>query len=190
MENKRSRLKVRKGKKKWFPVKAPGIYNKALPEITAYEPAELVGRTVLISMKELTGSSRDSNINAKFEIVKVQGDTAITESIGLFVQDAQISRVSKRARTRITFVFYVIDKDGKKIKFKVLLASKNLLSASVQNELRLLSESIIEKMVKKMTAENIFTIDTSKKVSAELKKQTKPIYPLNDAIIWKASIVQ
>jgi ribosomal protein S3AE len=65
-----------------------------------------------------------------------------------------------------------------------------LLSVLVQNEIRLLSESIIEKMVKKMTAENIFTIDTSKKVSTELKKQTKSIYPLNDAIIWKASIVQ
>ena len=70
MAKKRTKLKVRKGKKKWFPVKAPEIYNKALPEITAYEPAELVGRRITINMKELTGSSRDSNINASFDCIK------------------------------------------------------------------------------------------------------------------------
>ena len=189
MAKTKSKLKVRKGKKKWFPVKAPSTYSKELPQITAYDPSELVGRNILISMKELTGSSRDSNVNAKFEIVKVQGDTAVTESRGLFVQDSQISRISRRARTRVVFVFYAKDKEGKKIKFKILLTSKNPLSTIVQNELRLLSEALIEKSVKKMTAENIFTIDTSKKLTAELKKQAKPIYPLNDVIIWKASVL-
>ena len=183
MANKRTKLKVRKGKKKWFPVKAPGVYNKALPEITAYEPTELIGRRITINMKELTGSSRDSNINASFEIVKVQGDTA-----GLFVKDSQISRISRRARTRIVFVFFANDKEGKRMKFKILLTSKNPLSASVQNEIRILSEKVIEKAVKKMTAEKVFTLDTTKKITSDLKKQAKPIYPLNDVIIWKASI--
>ena len=188
MAKKRTKLKVRKGKKKWFPVKAPGVYNKALPEITAYEPTELIGRRITINMKELTGSSRDSNINASFEIVKVQGDTAMTESQGLFVQDSQISRISRRARTRIVFVFFANDKEGKRMKFKILLTSKNPLSASVQNEIRILSEKVIEKAVKKMTAEKVFTLDTTKKITSDLKKQAKPIYPLNDVIIWKASI--
>jgi len=116
-----TKLKTRKGKKKWFPVKAPKIYkSKDLPQVTAYEPAELVGRMIMINMKEITGSGRDSNTRAKFEIVKVQGDTAMTESRGFFVNDAQVSRVGRKAVTRIESVFYVNDKNGTKIKFKIM----------------------------------------------------------------------
>jgi len=185
-----TKLKTRKGKKKWFPVKAPKIYkNKDLPQITAYEPAELVGRMIMINMKEITGSGRDSNTRAKFEIVKVQGDTAMTESRGYFVNDAQVSRVGRKAVTRIESVFYVNDKNGTKIKFKILLGSKNNISRVVQHEVRMLSETSIEKTVKKMDAESVFTVESIKKFSTEIKKLSKPIYPINDAIIWKASIV-
>ena len=59
------------------------------------------GRMIMINMKEITGSGRDSNTRAKFEIVKVQGDTAMTESRGYFVNDAQVSRVGRKAVTRI-----------------------------------------------------------------------------------------
>ena len=185
-----TKLKTRKGKKKWFPVKAPKIYkNKDLPQITAYEPSELVGRMIMINMKEITGSGRDSNTRAKFEIVKVQGDTAMTESRGFFVSDAQVSRVGRKAVTRIESVFYVNDKNGAKIKFKILLGSKNAMSKAVQHEIRKLSESSIEKTVKKMDSESVFTVEAIKKFSTEIKKLSKPIYPINDAIIWKASIV-
>ncbi len=185
-----TKLKTRKGKKKWFPVKAPKIYkNKDLPQVTGYEPAELVGRMIMINMKEITGSGRDSNTRAKFEIVKVQGDTAMTESRGFFVNDAQVSRVGRKAVTRIESVFYVNDKNGTKIKFKILLGSKNNISRVVQHEVRMLSEASIEKAVKKMDAESVFTVESIKKFSTEIKKLSKPIYPINDAIIWKASIV-
>ncbi len=190
MAKKTTKLKTRKGKKKWFPVKAPKIHkNKALPQVTAYEPSELVGRMIMINMKEITGSSRDNNSRAKFEIIKVQGDTAITESRGFFVSDAQVSRTGRKAVTRIESVFYVTDKHGTKIKFKILLGSRNAMSKAVQHEIRTLSENVIEKAVKKMDAEHVFTVETIKKFSNELKKVSKPIYPINDVIIWKASVV-
>ncbi len=190
IKGKVTKLKTRKGKKKWFPVKAPKIYNnKDLPQVTAYEPAELVGRMIMINMKEITGSGRDSNSRAKFEIVKVQGDTAMTESRGFFVSDAQVARVGRKAVTRIESVFYVNDKNGTKIKFKILLGSKNNISRVVQHEVRMISENSIEKAVKKMDAESVFTVEAVKKFSTEIKKLSKPIYPINDAIIWKSSIV-
>ena len=190
IKGKTTKLKTRKGKKKWFPVKAPKIYkNKDLPQITAYVPSELVGRMIMINMKEITGSGRDSNARAKFEIVKVQGDTAMTESRGFFISDAQISRVGRKAVTRIESVFYVNDKNGTKIKFKILLGSKNNIARVVQHEIRMISEASIEKAVKKMDTESVFTVEAVKKFSTEIKKLSKPIYPINDAIIWKASIV-
>ena len=190
IKGKTTKLKTRKGKKKWFPVKAPKIYkNKDLPQITAYVPSELVGRMIMINMKEITGSGRDSNARAKFEIVKVQGDTAMTESRGFFISDAQIARVGRKAVTRIESVFYVNDKNGTKIKFKILLGSKNNIARVVQHEIRMISEASIEKAVKKMDTESVFTVEAVKKFSTEIKKLSKPIYPINDAIIWKASIV-
>ena len=53
----------------------------------------------------------------------------------------------------------------------------------------MLSEASIEKAVKKIDAESVFTVESIKKFSTEIKKLSKPIYPINDAIIWKASVV-
>ena len=55
------KVKEKKMKKRWFSVLAPAIFNqKELPEITAFEPEELVGRKIEISLKEFTASPKDS----------------------------------------------------------------------------------------------------------------------------------
>ena len=186
-----SKLKIRRGKKRWFPVLAPAIFqSKEVAQITAYEPNELIGRNLIIPMKVITGSSRDSNVNVKLHVSKVQGDTAHTESIGIFTSDAQISRTARRKVSRINSVFYASDKNDNKIKLKIILMTKDAITKSLQNELRILSEEIITKSLKKMDASSLFTSESIKKIGNSIKKNLKIVYPLSDAIIWKASIMQ
>ena len=184
-----TKLKLRKGKKRWFPVMGPKIYGeKEITKITAYDPESLVDRQIKLTLKSITNSGRDSNVAIKLKINKVKGDTAYTESIGIETSNSQVSRFSRRKSTRILNIFNVTDKNDNNIKLKtVILANENITRAK-QNELRVYSESLIKKKISKIEYNEIFTSDFIKKISMDIKKELKPIYPINDAIIWKANL--
>ncbi len=190
MANKRisTKLKMRKGKKRWFPVIAPKALGGAeIAQVTAYDPADLLNRNLLIPMKVITGSARDSNINVKLTVIKVQGDTAQTDSIGIFTGDSQISRVGRRKSTKIDLVFYTNDKSENKIKIKFVLFARETLTKNLKNDLRLLAEEQIKKSLKKFEYVDLFTSMSIKKLGLDLKNNLKQVYPISDAVIWKAS---
>jgi len=184
-----SKLKLRKGKKRWFPVLGPKSYNETeITRITAYDPESLLNRHITIILKALTNSARDSNVSIKLKINQVKGDTAYTDNIGIETSDNQVSRFSRRKSTRILNVFNTKDKNDNSIKLKtVILVNENITRAK-QNELRLFSESLINKKLSKSTYNEVFTSDFIKKLSFSIKKDLKPIYPINDVIIWKANL--
>ena len=183
-----TKLKIRKGKKRWFPVMAPKALGGAeIAQVTAYDPADLLNRNLLIPMKSITGSARDNGINVKLTVIKVQGDTAQTDSIGIFTGDSQISRVGRRKCTKIDLVFYTNDKSGNKLKIKFVLFARENLTKNLKNDLRLLAEEQITKSLKKFEYADLFTSMSIKKLGLDLKNNLKQVYPISDAIIWKAS---
>jgi len=183
-----TKLKIRKGKKRWFPVISPKALGGAeIAQITAYDPSDLLNRNLLIPMKSITGSARDSNINIRLTVVKVQGDTAQTDSIGIFTGDSQISRVGRRKSSKIDLVFYANDKSGNKIKIKFVLFARETLTKNLKNDLRLLAEEQITKSLKKIEYPNLFTSVSIKKLGLDLKNNLKQVYPISDAVIWKVS---
>ncbi len=183
-----TKLKMRKGKKRWFPVIAPKALGGAeIAQITAYDPAKLLNRNLLVPMKSITGSARDSNINVKLTVVKVQGDTAQTDSLGIFTGDSQVSRVGRRKCSKIDLVFYANDKSDNKIKLKFVLFAREALTKNLKNDLRLLAEELITKTLKKQEYSDFFTSTSIKKLGLDLKNNLKQVYPISDAIIWKAT---
>ena len=178
-----TKLKMRKGKKRWFPVIAPKALGGAeIAQVTAYDPADLLNRNLLIPMKVITGSARDSNINVKLTVIKVQGDTAQTDSIGIFTGDSQISRVGRRKSTKIDLVFYTNDKSENKIKIKFVLFARETLTKSLKNDLRLLAEEQIKKSLKKFEYADLFTSMSIKKLGLDLKNNLKSIDNSNISI--------
>ena len=183
-----TKLKIRKGKKRWFPVMAPkSLGGKEIAQITAYDPSELMNRNLLVPMKAITGSARDNNLSVKLTISKVQGDTAQTTSIGIFTSDSQISRTGRRKSTKIDSVFYVKDKSDTDIKIKFALFARENLTKVLKNDLRTLAQEQITKVLKKQESVDFFTSESVKGMGFDLKKNLKQVYPISDAVIWKAS---
>lgn len=182
---KQTKQKIRKGKKKWFKVAAPEYLNSAeLGEIAAYEPAELPGRTVCIPLKEITGSIKDSSNKVKLRIVKVQGETCQTEADEIFIQDSQVQRTERRAKTRIISVVDGITKDKQKVRIKVYILLQNRVVRSVRTELQTASTNFVESFIKNREVKDIFTATSQKAISGGLKTLLKTIYPAH-VLIWK-----
>jgi small subunit ribosomal protein S3Ae len=187
---KKVKIKEKRAKKKWFSILAPEVFGKKpLPETPAFEPDELVGRKAEISLKEFTGSPRDSYKKIVCKIIKVQGDTAHTEADKFFLLDSYVSRSSKRYKDSILVVKEFKTKDGKKVKVKSIAFLKNKVQRKVKTNLLRLIEQTLEAQISKKNSQEIFASQFISTIFFSAKKEMKKIYPVDSVLIWKLSVL-
>jgi ribosomal protein S3AE len=176
---------VKRGKKKWFKVVTPEYLRSIeLGEITAYEPAELPGRTVCVPLKEVSGSMRDGSSKIKLRITKVQGETCQTEPIALYVQDSQVQRSDRRAKERIICIVDATTKDKQKIRVKAYVLLNKSVIRAVRTAIFHTTTNFIQDYIKHREAKDVFAVTTQKNIANQLKDDLKKIYPAQ-VIIWK-----
>lgn len=183
-------LKAKRKRKKWFKLMAPSVYDNAeISEITAFDTKELIGRTIELSMRDL-GKGRDQSQKVVFRISKVKGETAETEVIKAFLTDSSVQKKSRKIKEKLIHVFFLTLATGQKVKFKVMLNTNNHLHRSTKSNLINTLPKVIEDIVKKKSANDLFAPGYFSKLSLETKKQLKVIYPINNVNIWKISLVK
>ncbi len=188
-KKKSSALKARRRRKKWFKVQSPEIYGKKdLGEVTAFEPKELIGRKIKLSMRDLIGS-REHTRKAVLRISEVRGDVAETEVSRLFLVDSAVQRKSRKIKERLESVFDVELKSGEKIKFKILLTTNNHIPKSTRSALVNALPGLVGNVVGKKSVNDVFASDYSIKLGREIRKGLSGIYPVSNVFVWKVSLV-
>ncbi len=183
------KIKEKRAKKRWFSVLAPAIFNqKQLSDITAFEPKELVGRKIEVSLKEFTASHKDSFKRIVLRIVKVQGDTAYTEADRFFVLDSYVQRAAKKFKTNILVVKKVKTKD-KLVKVKSVAFIQKRIQRKVRTNLAKLIENTVEFQVSEKSSQEVFSPKFISTIFSSSKKQVKKIYPVDRLFVWKISVL-
>jgi len=191
-QGKKRRVKttIRKGKKKWFTAIAPELFNKQeLGDVTAFEPKNLLGRVLNINMMAITRSPRDQSKKMIFKIIDVKGDQAITEAKKYYLLDSYVQRISRRYKSRFNPVFYVKTKDDQKLKVKGYILLNNKVPVTLRSKL---IAGVKESLTKKFAKQPIslaFDPMFLAKISDEVKKEHKKLYPVSKVYIWKLSRV-
>ncbi len=179
-----------KRKKKWFAVLAPKIFGERnLPDIVAFEPKELIGRKIEISLKIFTASPRDALKRVVCKIVKVEGDTAHTEACRFFIADNYIQRVSKRSKSRVLKIHTAKTKDGKTAKLKLYTLITNKVKRDIKTTISKYMVDTVSREVSKATSQEIFSPKFIDSVFAD-KKHINKVYPIAKMLIWKISLVE
>lgn len=188
---KASALKAKRKKKKWFKVLSPEIYGKnELGEITAFEPNELLGRTMQLRMREAAPASRDMNQKVVLKITKVRGETAETEVIKSYLMDSSVQKKSRKIKEKIESVFKVKSGGGQDVKFKLLVNATKHVPRSTQSAIiNALPELVESELKNKKNPADIFAPGYSTKLALELKKNLKQIYPVSNVYVWKVSLI-
>jgi len=179
-----------KMKKKWFMVLAPEIYkNTEIAEITAFEPQNLVGRSVQVSLMKITGIPKDQHKKVVFKIKDTQGEKALTEPWKLLLQEGFIQRASRRFKERILTILKIKAKDGKTVKLKLVTLVVSKLPRAVKTDLAKKIEASTREKVSKLPSSDLFAPMALDKLSMELKKEIKTIYPVNRIVVWKLTVI-
>ncbi len=123
--------------KKWFTVLAPATFNNAVIAHTPGEEAEgLMGRTVHVSARDLTGNIKKNQLMLAFKVNNVQGLNAFTMFDSIEVQPSALRRLVRRRSTKVESVDDVLCKDGVRARIRSVALSANKISRPQQAAVR------------------------------------------------------
>jgi small subunit ribosomal protein S3Ae len=177
-------------KKKWYSMVAPKAFNSAfLGESTVYEKQNMLGKTVVVNLMNLTGESKNQNVNLKFKVASLQGDQAETEIVSYVLSPAFIKRIVRRRHTRIDSTVPIITKDQKSCIIKPLLITRNLATRSEITGLRHVAEAQLKKLAEETAYDDLLKDIIYNKLQLEMKKRLAKTYPLKSFEVKKLNLV-
>ena len=178
-----------RGKKKWFTVIAPEIFkSKELVDITAYEPNELKGRPVEISLMQLTGLPKDMQRKLILKIVDTRGEKAITEPWRYYLIESFLQRSGRRYKEKFILVLKTKSKDGRNIIIKWMALSIKKLHHPVRADLLRKITEFTNNTLPQYNFAELFIPGIIDKLASDVKKETRLIFPLDKIIVWKMSV--
>lgn len=175
---KESRISVKK--KRWYSVQAPKVLNNVVVgETPSADPALLEGRVVSINMSNVMRNIKKNNLVVKFKIIEVKGNECLTDFVGYEIVPAHVKRLVKRAKCRVDDSFVINSKDGKKVRIKPLLLTRDKTYNSVLSSLRKTAKELLTKKLASMDYNEFLNKLIVGDVQRELKGNLKKVYPLS-----------
>ena len=108
-------------KKKWFEVFAPAALDKKkIAETMAEKPELLIGRTLSMSLRDVTGEIKKGHVRLLLKINDVQGQKAYTQLAGHSIMPAHVGRLVRRNTSKVQVVKDLTTKDALKARVKAV----------------------------------------------------------------------
>ncbi|MBU7044992.1 MAG: 30S ribosomal protein S3ae [Theionarchaea archaeon] len=132
--------------KEWYTIYAPAMFGKQhIGETPSDDAQKLIGRTVDVSGKDLSGDFKKSHIKLYFRINEISGNEAYTEFVCQEVSRSYLRAQIRRRNTKVEAIADITTKDGKKA--RVTAAGLCYRTTTSQQEAALrkaISDSIVE----------------------------------------------
>ena len=123
--------------KEWYKVHAPRMFNEVeIGETPAIDVDTLYGRTVEVTVQELTQDFSKSHIKMKFQITAVDGYDAKTSFIGHELTSEYVRRLTRRKKTKTDHVVDITTKDGFVVRIKPMSIAERRIQTSQEEAMR------------------------------------------------------
>ncbi len=176
--------------KNWYQVLAPAEFNRAnIGETLADEPEKMMGRIMESTLGDITGDWAKQNTKMIFKVVEIGGNNAYTTFMGHEMTKDYMRSLVKRRTSKIDANLVVTTKDGYKLRLKPLVFTVKRARTSQIESIRKIMLNVVATRGKELTFNELVADVVNGKVSAEIYKATKNIYPLRRAEVAKSEVV-
>ncbi|MHA2248880.1 MAG: 30S ribosomal protein S3ae [Candidatus Kariarchaeaceae archaeon] len=175
----------------WLKIKTPDyIDEKELGETLTSDVDIVVGRTVKISLMDLTGSFKDLNYQLIFKVSEVTGNVARTEFFG-----QELSRDFRRSqirnhRSQVEGIYNLKLADESKVRVKTFVVTPVRAAASIKKEIR----DMVREKLEELCSELTFAAFVNKLLSYELTHELLPVaqdvFPIKILEIAKVKVTR
>jgi len=138
--------------KKWYDVLAPDVFGRiSIASVPALDPEQLLKRTVEITLYDITGDLTHVNTKLKFQIYKVDGNTALTYVKGVEMMRDYLRSLTRRKSSKIALIHKVTTKDGVVVRVTAVTWTQFRCRTSQKRAVRLIMREVLENRVPQMT---------------------------------------
>jgi small subunit ribosomal protein S3Ae len=176
--------------KTWYNVETPEFMSRTSIGVTpAEEPEQLIGRVVETTVGEIANDFTKHNTKLRLEISDVNGDTANTRFLGHEITTDYLRSIVKRQTSRIDANLDVTTKDGYKIRVKPICFTVKRARSSQIKGIREVMVKIAEERAAELSYEQFVEEAIMGKLSANIYRNAKSIYPLRRVEIRKTEVL-
>ncbi|MDD7424789.1 MAG: 30S ribosomal protein S3ae, partial [Candidatus Methanomethylophilaceae archaeon] len=176
--------------KEWYKIHAPRMFNEAeIGETPSADPEFILGRTVEVTVQELTGDYSKMNIKLKFKVTDVDGFDAKTVFMGHELTSEYVRRLTRRKKTKTDHVVDITTKDGFVLRVKPMsIADRRIQSSQEDAMRRILAETLVQ-MGKESNLSDLVKAIISGDMSKDLAKACRVVIPIKRIEIRKTEVL-
>jgi len=177
--------------KEWYNVHAPKMFNEmVIGETPAADPGLLAGRTVEVTVQDLTGDFSKMHIKLKFKITGTDGHEAKTAFIGHDLTSDYVRRLTRRKKTKTDHVVDVITFDHFNLRIKTMSIAERRIQSSQEDGMRNIIGITLVQMAEKMTLSDIVKAIISGDLAKDLAKACRVVIPIKRLEIRKTEVLK
>ena len=190
-KKRRDRTAQRKWKgKEWYTIYVPKwLGNIAIGETPAGDKDAVIGRTVEISLFELTNDPVRYYLTLKFKINQVNGTNAYTIYHGHYCTRDFIARIVQKRTTRIDTNEVFEFKDGK-LRIKTITITNGRVHYNVQKSIRKTINAILQEYAKEKKIEEFVKDMITGNLQNKILKEIKKIHPIRVFEFHKTHVIE
>jgi small subunit ribosomal protein S3Ae len=182
---------VKKAPLIWVPVYAPEAFGKVeVAEIATRDIEKINGRTVEISLYDITKEIEHQFIKLKLRITKVENNKAYTTFIMHDMTRDYIRSIVRRGTSRVDLITDMQTKDGWTIRIYIIAITIRRISASMKSRIRKAALQALSDRVPQLTLDELVREMTLGKLASLVAEKVKKIYPCKKVEIRKSKVIK
>lgn len=177
--------------KKIYNILAPRMFNEVkIAETLASNPSNVIGRTIVTDMKEISKDFSKQHIKLCFEICDVKGDNAYTKFTGHSLSRDYMRSQIRRKTTRVEGIVNAVTKDGTSLRIKTIALAIGRAQTAQERLLRKLMTDIVKDAASSMPLNNFIHDVVSGRISIKMYRSAGKIYPLKRVEVRKIKVLK
>ncbi|MFN3804019.1 MAG: 30S ribosomal protein S3ae [Pyrobaculum sp.] len=177
--------------KKWYSAYAPSYLGGVfLAEIPASDPQKLPGRTLEVSLFDITKDISHLPIKLKFQLARVEGQKVYTRFKGLEITRDYLRSLVRRGTGKLTLTTEVHTKDGHLMRITVVTVTTHRVGTGQKSAIRKKMGEVLSKRAGELDLERFLKEALEGALAAELFMAGKKIAPLRKVEIAKIKMLK
>lgn len=176
--------------KEWYKVHAPRMFNETeIGETPSADPEYVIGRTVEVTVQDLTGDFSKMHIKLKFKVTSVDGHDAKTAFVGHDLTSDYVRRLTRRRKTKTDHVVDIVTKDGFTYRLKTMSIADRRIQSSQEDAMRRVIGETLVAIGQERTLSEIVKDIVSGDLAKELARACRIIIPIKRIEIRKSEVL-
>ena len=175
--------------KRWYTLIAPEQFDREeLGETVADEPEKVYGRTIEVTLGELTDDAGANNIKLTFKVNDVASDSAYTEFIKHELTRDYLRSLVRRGASKIGATITVLTTDDYRVRLQPVAFTTKKADRSQEQAIRRIMIDLVEEAAAERTYEGLVDSVVEGRLSSAIYGEAKEIYPLRRVEVQKLTL--